>query len=110
MEELGVKYKSSGYGSSDLGRVREERLLEEEGLGKTAGARAWGTGAQLQGHRVGRDELEIEARVEEEKLIRTEMGGWGGMVPVGWSGLCLDPRLGYGKSSEVEENPIADSF
>lgn len=54
--------------------------------------------------------MEIEARVEEEKLVRTEMGGWGGMVPVGWSGLCLDPRLGYGKSSEVEENPIADSF
>lgn len=72
-------------------------------MGKTAGARAWGAGVQLQGHKVGRDELGIEAVVEEEKLVRTEMGEWDGMVSVSWSGLCLGPRLGYAKSSERRE-------
>lgn len=80
------------------------------GFGEDCRGKDMGHGAQLQGHRVGRDELGIEAGVEEEKLVRTEMGGRDRMVPVGWSGLCLGPRLGCGKSSEREENPMADSF
>lgn len=51
----------------------------------------------------------VEVGVEEERLIKAEMGGWAGKAPGGWSGLCLDSRLGTGGSSEGEENPIADS-
>lgn len=51
----------------------------------------------------------VEVGVEEERLVKAEMGGWAGRAPGGWSGLCLDSRLGTGGSSEREENPVADS-
>ena len=46
-----------------------------------------------------------EVGVEEERLIKAEMGGWTGKAPGGWSGLCLDSRLGTGEAQRAKRTP-----
>lgn len=104
MRGAGNRYRSSGCKSLKLGRVREEDVPEQEGLGN--GFRVKGMGRhrlRLRGHHFRRDELGTELK---KKLVEAEMGGWEAVsASAARSGLGLGPSQALGKVRREKRTP-----